>query len=346
MTTRLVVCFDGTWDRPDDNPDATTRVESNVCRFYESVANGPVADAIVQRKWYEPGVGTRWYDRIRGGVFGLGIDDKIQEGYRWLVDHYPDPDPGDIEIFVTGFSRGAYTARSMIGMIRNIGLLKPENHHRVEEAYAIYRQRDGSADTPQAIAFRDRYSRPVEIAFLGVWDTVGALGIPLQWLQWLNAAEYAFHDTTLSGIVKHAAHAVAIDEHRIDYQATLWTPPAKPGQTIEQCWFIGAHADIGGGYADRRLSDITLAWMQQKAAASGVAFDDSARLPIPADNCLADPVDSYREFLQGAYAGTHRRFFRTLQLDTGLAEGLDASVTRRRQVGAPPYRPRNKGFPS
>jgi uncharacterized protein (DUF2235 family) len=112
-------------------------------------------------------------------------------------------------------------------MIRSVGLLSAANIHRIGDAYALCRQRDASADTAQAQAFRARYSRDITIKFLGVWDTVGALGIPLPAMHWLNQAEYAFHDTQLSKIVENAAHAVAVDEHRIDYQVSLWDPPDK-----------------------------------------------------------------------------------------------------------------------
>jgi uncharacterized protein (DUF2235 family) len=143
-------------------------------------------------------------------------------------------------------------------MIRNVGLLLPENSHRVDEAYAIYRQRDDGPDTDQATTFRQRYGREIKIKFLGVWGTVGALGLPLQALQWLNAREYAFHDTELSAIAENAAHGVAIDEWRVDFKVALWSPVVKSGQKVEQRWFVGSHADVGGGYRDRRLSDITL----------------------------------------------------------------------------------------
>ena len=165
MTTRLIVCFDGTWNRPDPSAVLAARVETNVCRFYEATLSGTLSGGDVQKKWYDTGVGTNWYDQIAGGAFGIRIDQKIREGYQWLADNYPDPDPGDIEVFVLGFSRGAYTARSLVGMIRNCGLLLPENAHRVTDAYALYRQRDESADTDQARAFRDRYSREIRSSF-------------------------------------------------------------------------------------------------------------------------------------------------------------------------------------
>jgi uncharacterized protein (DUF2235 family) len=343
MAHRLILCFDGTWDRPDPNADITKKVESNVCRFYDSVPSGPQPDGSIQKKWYDTGVGTNWYDRIGGGMFGLGLDQKIKEGYQWLVDNYVNPDPGDYEVFVVGFSRGAYTARSFVGMIRNVGLLLPENSHRVDEAYAIYRQRDDGPDTGQAVAFRQRYAREIKIRFLGVWDTVGALGIPLHALQWLNAQEYAFHDTELSGIVENAAHAVAIDEWRIDYKVALWLPVKKDGQNVEQRWFIGAHADVGGGYPDRRLSDITLKWMQNKAVTSELVVDSGEVPQNLSDNWRADPVNSYMEFLSGIYAQTHEPFYRPMQLERGLNEILDASAAIKFEAKLG-YLPKNLGF--
>lgn len=343
MVTRLILCFDGTWDRPDNGADTATRVESNVCRFYESVENGILPNGAVQKKWYGTGVGTNWYDRVVGGAFGLGLDRKIQDAYRWLVDNYPEPDAGDYEVFVLGFSRGAYTARSLVGMIRNVGLLKPDNHHRVQDAYAIYRNRDASADTNEATAFRDRYSREIKIKFLGVWDTVGALGIPLPALQWLNAKEYAFHDTELSGIVANAAHAVAVDEHRVDYQVTLWAPKAKDGQIVEQRWFVGAHADVGGGYPSRLLSDITLAWMQQKAIGCGLVLDPAA-VPATTDANWQGPIaHSYRDFLDGAYAATHPPYYRPIQLGSGN-QVVDRTVLKRKDFTGD-YKPKNPGCP-
>ena len=124
MLTRLIVCFDGTWDRPSADADPLQRVETNVVRFYDSVLHGTQADGAVQIKWYDTGVGTGdWWDTVSGGVFGFGIDEKIRSGYRFLVENYPNPDPGDHELFILGFSRGAYEARSLVGMIRNVGLL-------------------------------------------------------------------------------------------------------------------------------------------------------------------------------------------------------------------------------
>src|SRR5215469_9522296 len=153
MVTRLVLCFDGTWDRPSTNADAAARVESNVVRFYDSVLNGRRPDGSEQKKCYDTGIGTNSWDKVVDGAFGFGIDQKIRDGYRFLVENYPDPDPGGHELFILGFSRGAYEARSLVGMIRNVGLLTPDNIYRVNDAYELYRKRDDSADTDAAKAF-------------------------------------------------------------------------------------------------------------------------------------------------------------------------------------------------
>jgi uncharacterized protein (DUF2235 family) len=320
---------------------ATTALNSNVVKFFEAVKGDDITPGSKQLQWYDDGLGTNWYDKVAGGAFGLGIDQKIKEGYRWLVDNVPTT--GDYQIFVLGFSRGAYTARSLVGMIRNVGLLLPVNKSSVGDAYQLYRNRDDGADTPQAMAFRKQYSRDIEIEFLGVWDTVGALGIPLSALEWLNSATYGFHDTELSGIVKNAFHAVAIDEHRIDYQATLWQQLPKRGQKVEQQWFIGAHANIGGGYADCRLSDITLSWMVAKAEEVGLEIDRTKVPAVDDANWLAPVTDSYSDFLNGLYARTHKPYARPVDLGPG-DQTMDARVTHRRSSDAS-YRPANQKFP-
>src|SRR5262249_15623870 len=155
--------------------------------------------------------------------------------------------------------------RSLVGMVRNCGLVRAGLAAWGSlVAYGIYRTRDDGPDSRTAVAFRAHFAREIRVRFVGVWDTVGALGVPLRVLRSLNSDFHAFHDLRLSNIVENAYHALALDEHRVDYGACLWEPGERPGQTLEQRWFIGAHADVGGGYGDgqghaeRRLSDITL----------------------------------------------------------------------------------------
>ena len=270
---RIVICFDGTWNRPaEESMPETQQVETNVRRFYESV-RPQSADGVKQVKWYDEGVGTKWYDRVIGGGIGAGLEINIVQGYEFLAKEYQEGD----EIYVLGFSRGAYTARSLVGMVRNCGLIYPKHLGlRALMAYGIYRTRDDNVDSATAKLFRSSYCRDVTIKFIGVWDTVGALGVPLDILKDVHMKFYEFHDTNLSNIVENAYQAMAVDEHRHDYDVCPWSPAEKLQQNLEQRWFIGAHCDVGGGYPDRRLSDLPLRWMQDKASALGLALDPVA----------------------------------------------------------------------
>jgi len=336
---RIVLCFDGTWNKPaDEHLPEDRQVETNVSRFYDSVlAAGP--DGVKQVKWYDEGVGTQWFDRFAGGAFGTGLDLKILEGYKQLAAQYENGD----EIYVLGFSRGAYTARSLVGMIRNCGLIKPEHLDlRVGMAYGIYRTRDDGPDSKTARLFRSLFSREIEIKFVGVWDTVGALGVPLPALKDVNLKLYEFHDLGLSAIVRNAYHALAVDEHRNDYSACLWDPDEKPQQTLEQRWFIGAHCDAGGGYSDRRLSDITLRWMQDKASGSGLGLKPVDVAPA---NYLGPYSDSYTDFLKGVYAKLNPPHYRAIGATRFGNESVDDSARRRRREDVK-YVPQNAGFPT
>jgi len=334
---RIVICFDGTWNRPaDEKLPSERQVETNVCRFWNSVKEIGT-DGIKQIKWYDEGVGTKWYDRFIGGSIGAGLELNIVQGYEFLAKEYEDGD----EVYVLGFSRGAYTARSLVGMIRNCGLILPKHLTlRVPMAYGIYRTRGDSVDSFTAKVFRAAFCREIKIKFVGVWDTVGALGVPLHLLQDVNMKFYEFHDTNLSSIVENAFHAIAVDENRIDYQACLWNPEAPAQQKLEQRWFIGAHCDVGGGYPDRRLSDVTLRWMQEKASITGLAVNPVA---IGAENYRGVLTDSYAQFLGRIYAQEKPRHYRALGTTRFGNEIVDESVQRRRKED-PSYRPQNPGL--
>jgi uncharacterized protein (DUF2235 family) len=271
------VCCDGTWNQPDEVRDRIA-APTNVAKFALGV---DCSDKNAQRLFYEPGVGTTPGERVMGGAFGYGLSRNICACYRWLAQNFS---PGD-QLSLFGFSRGAYTARSLAGLIHNCGILSPEHVDQVDQAFAFYRDRT-SQTHPRALAaqiFRTMYSQDNdEIHFIGVWDTVGALGIPTHmdlpgwdWVmehfkEWEEL--WGFHDTQLSSSVKFAYHALAIDELREPFQPTLWTSGGTGGQTLEQVWFSGAHTDVGGGSKDPSLSDIALLWMAAKARACGVTF--------------------------------------------------------------------------
>ncbi|MFD6903574.1 DUF2235 domain-containing protein [Streptomyces sp. NPDC060077] len=274
MARRLIVCCDGTWNFADQ-PSKT-----NVAKVALSVRPQAAAGS-EQRVYYHSGVGTHRRDRLRGGAFGVGLSRNVLDAYRFLVETY---EPGD-ELFLFGFSRGAFTARSLAGLVRNSGILRREHADRIPEAWALYRDRIEQPNGAAATLFRRSYARETEIAFIGVWDTVGALGIPVPDRAWPQSAvarfnrRWAFHDTELSSWVGAAFHVLAIDEQRSAFRPALWHQlpgSAARGQELKQVWFAGVHCDAGGGYEETGLSDITLLWMVGQARRHGLEFDEEA----------------------------------------------------------------------
>ena len=320
---RLVICCDGTWNSPEQHH------VTNVVRTARALR--PVDDqGVPQVVFYDWGIGS-YGDRIRGGMLGTGIDKNIQDAYRFLVHNYSHRD----EIFLFGFSRGAYTARSLAGLIRNAGVLKKIHADRIPAAYRMYRRRAGP-DVPTALEFRREYSQEVRIRFVGVWDTVGALGVPSQIFEAMGGnRKYVFHDTSLSRIIENACHAVAIDEKRIDFEPTLWKQLPKDGQTIEQQWFAGVHGDVGGGNADPGLAHVALQWMWSRAAAHGLAFDDRYRNA----KVRPDPLGKLHRSWTGMYRVKGRHVRPIGKLLPGM-ETVHDSV-RERCVGMQGYRPAN-----
>jgi uncharacterized protein (DUF2235 family) len=262
---RLVICCDGTWSDPFKGSP------TNVVRFYDQVATRDAA-GVEQKSHYLKGVGCGPLERLRGGIFGYGLSTAVRTAYAWVVEHF---EPGD-EIYALGFSRGAFTARSTVGLIRKAGVLRRDEADRVKEAYELYRRTDLRPDDQEAVRWRAAYSRETRVRFVGVWDTVGALGVPLTGIGVVDRfnKRFSFHDTQLSSSVDAAYHAVAVDERREPFRPTLWEPHGSVGdQVVEQVWFAGSHSDVGGGHKDRDLADLTLWWMQQKARSHGLAID-------------------------------------------------------------------------
>jgi uncharacterized protein (DUF2235 family) len=353
MPRRLVLLFDGTWNKAKTN----TNVEqlAKLIAPADTLGNLQVCN-------YVKGVGVApGMEHLLGGAFGLGLSDKVKLGFKWLSESWR---PGD-EIWLFGFSRGAYTARSLGGLIRKCGLLPPAGNRQVsdvsvDDAYAFYRNdlKPGvdpkTGVDPTAPWRAQRHSREVAIHFIGVWDTVGALGIPgvASWFPF-SRKRYAFHDTDLSKLVKYAYQAFAIDEHRPDFKPTKWERmPASPGAVapttwkpeqieVEQRWFVGAHADVGGGektdgagHSPDALPEIPLAWMQGKAAGAGLAFNETFK-PV-ADAELAVPNNSYAEFMFGIYKLIKPPFDRVI--GGGVNETIDESVWAKWHA-QPRYRP-------
>ncbi|MBS0367089.1 MAG: DUF2235 domain-containing protein [Proteobacteria bacterium] len=323
---RVIVMFDGTWDTPGDH--------TNVYRLWQSIADRDPRGT-PQVSWYHEGVGTSWHGRLVGGAFGYGLSEIIRAAYQWLCETLTAGD----ELFVFGFSRGAYSARSFVGLIRKCGVLKSPTPDQVAAAYDLYRRRGDDPDGPESSAFRAQNSWEPRVRFIGVWDTVGSLGIPVTGLKLPFFRDYyQFHDTQLSKIVDYAYHALALDEFREDFAPTLWTS-GKPGNlVVEQRWFCGAHSDVGGGSDGGRLYALALRWMEDCAQGAGLALKSVCEVE-PQD--IRAPIDdSFAHFMHGLYRlfKLNRRYIRTYGRTVG--EVISDTVRERYALDlSPPYRP-------
>ncbi|WP_414519245.1 DUF2235 domain-containing protein [Nostoc sp. PCC 9305] len=264
---RLVICCDGTWQQ------LSSRYPSNVVKLAQSVKS-IASDGVTQIVFYDEGIGTEG-QKVLGGATGLGIDRNIEDCYRFLSLNYVSGD----EIYLFGFSRGAYTVRSLAGMIYCSGLLDRPHVTKAHEAYELYRNRNIKPKDNVAVEYRQAYGDRVPIVLLGCFDTVGALGIPgipafSRLSKQLNM-RYRFHDTTLNKCVQNALHAMAIDEIREIFDVTpMQKYPDAENQRVIQKWFPGVHGCVGGGTEENSgLSDAALQWMIDSIGELGLGLD-------------------------------------------------------------------------
>ena len=288
MGRNLVLCMDGTSNEPETDT-------TNVARVFEAATKDDT-----QLVYYDPGVGTmgargavtplgRRATRAAGLVAGFGVKDNIEEAYSWLMERWQ---PGD-QIHLFGFSRGAYTARALAGMLRTVGLLRPGAENLVPYALKLYANsgKDDPTDDEEKEFWRvrsgfttkfgdPRFPSPFDknqkqVHFLGVWDTVKSVG----WLNWKARFEQArWPFTAKLPNVEIARHALAIDERRRPFPAYRFDPDvveASDGKFVEM-WFAGVHSDVGGQYADHRLSDLAFLWMVDEARKAGLQVDENA----------------------------------------------------------------------
>lgn len=385
MAKAIVFCADGTWNGPDerggntaaDADDApgelTGDALTNVVKFYSNLAGRPTpetltlqneqekelrddAGSLVQAAKYLHGVGDSRnpVTKVLGGVFGVGVIARIVRGYTYISRHY---EPGDA-IYIVGFSRGAYTARALAGMIARVGLLNPAKYdvNDKEEAYrrgvTAWRLSKGitlTGDSPitklgnrlldfiESFVARgalkdDDLIANVPIKAVGVWDTVGSMGIPL-YLRNGRFDVFEFTDSKLSERIEFGFHAMAVDEQRADFPVTQW----ERRNGVEQVWFVGAHADVGGGYpeTESRLSDVALQWMMQKLSNAGVKpATPLTRVP----NCECGRQQVHTPWTQSPFD----RLAKTARNPT-IEDVFDAGVIARWQ-GDSSYRPKSLSF--
>lgn len=334
---RIAIFCDGTWNTPDKSEKGFL-CQTNVVKMAGALK--PVSsDGTPQILYYDTGIGSSGgvLARVFDGATGTGISSKILQAYRFLIHNY---EAGD-EIFLFGFSRGAFTVRSLSGLIRNSGILKEANIDLVPKAYSIYKSRKPQFQPREveATLFRRTYAvaETTRIKFIGVWDTVGALGNPL-FMKSLLSKQNQFHDTDLSTRVDNAFHALAVDEKRKNFEATLWhQQQGVTNQVLEQVWFPGVHSDVGGGYRETEngLSDIALQWMLEKAENCQLNFGNILLKPNP----YVAMHETYRGFYK-LQAPLYRPIALQIKGKGNTNESLHPSVIER-FINNKDYRPKN-----
>lgn len=329
---RIVICADGTWNERDQvDEDTGKRRPTNVTKIARTV-NARDRNGVDQVVAYLDGVGTGGpLDRVSGGAFGSGICANVVSLYRFILYNYV---PGD-QIFLFGFSRGAFTVRTLAGFMKRVGLLDKDDDYFVPEMIGLYE----SSENPDSEAWRRAFRRAERrdcptIDFIGVWDTVGALGAPGYLGRIVNGKKYRFHDIGLNDCIAHAYHALAIDEHRVPFEPSLWQRPAGWNGVLEQVWFSGVHSNVGGSYKPDGAANNALHWLVEKAEDRGLEFDHAA-------------LDRYEPHDDGKLFESMTAFYRPLGvLNRPLGshrehgEMLHASVERRYR-GDISYRPKN-----
>jgi uncharacterized protein (DUF2235 family) len=327
---RLVILCDGTWDSADRGGAA-----SNVVRLARTIK--PVAeDGTSQIVYYHPGVGTgNGLDRLIGGGTGVGLARNVRDAYAFLVNNFQAQD----EIFLFGFSRGAYTARSLAGLIGTIGLLPKQSMGDFLDAWAYYkltREQRRPYETTFEQRFRGRRS-DVPVKCLGVWDTVGSLGIPTDGLfGWLHPCRsvYQFLDVELGAHVEHAFQALAIDEKRSAFRPAVWQPARQPVrgapvQTVRQVWFAGVHSDCGGGYPVHGAADLAFLWIASQVAPLLALDDDCVQGEL--DRTQVQDAATLHETLTWIWWAIGRVNHRAV--GGGLNESVHSSVVARLDAG-------------
>ena len=308
----IVICCDGTGNEYGKNNTNVVNIFSLAKRTND------------QETFYDPGVGTGgWEYEEESGLFkaksdqatGRGLQKNVLDAYAYLMDHYKDDD----KLFLFGFSRGAFTARSLGGMLHKCGLLIKGSENLVEYASKIYNTKDNQAI---ASGFKETFSRSCPVHFIGVWDTVESLI--------MNAGK-KFHDTTLKSEVSFGYQAIAIDEKRKDFPICMWNETDSTGPFIEQVWFTGVHSDVGGWYDERGLSNIALQWMLGKAKSAGLDIDD---------NLVTSMQGDHNDKIHESYSGFWKfRGSRSRKISEGSL--IHQSVFDRMSNAANKYKPKN-----
>jgi uncharacterized protein (DUF2235 family) len=269
---RIVICADGTWNLRDQvDEDTGKRRPTNVTKIARAIK--PLSQSNVhQVVFYHDGLGTRGgADKLKGGGFGEGIEDIIRNLYRNILYNYVAGD----ELYLFGFSRGAYTVRTLAGFMNRVGLVEKNDDYYVLDLYDCYAGQCAEGSEKWIKAHRHiTEKRPCPpITMIGVWDTVGALGAPGGIGRLLDDGKHEYHDVMLNPAIENAYHAMAIDEMRTPFKPTLWQRPDNWNGKLEQAWFPGVHSNVGGSYTPDGLANEALHWIVEKAENLGLEMD-------------------------------------------------------------------------
>jgi len=259
MGKNIVIFSDGTGQKGGVGSN------TNVYKLFNMVEDRTERQIV----FYDPGLGTNWR-KITGLIAGHGFSKNILDCYRFIFENFEAED----QIYLFGFSRGAATVRSLSGFIHLFGVLPISRPDLIKQAFKIYKIKNKDERKKKADAFiLKHHTMWCKIKFLGVWDTVAALGLPVKWLSSLLDIffPHRFHSFDLSNSVEFARHALSIDEERKSFLPVIWNPIKNDVDgKMKQVWFSGVHTDVGGGYAEEELSNIALKWMIQEATAKNL----------------------------------------------------------------------------
>jgi len=266
MGKNIIIFSDGTGQKGGVNNN------TNVYKLFNMVEDRTNR----QIAYYDPGLGTDWR-KVSGSISGRGFSKNILDCYHFLFENFQ----ADDNIYLFGFSRGAATVRSLSGFIHLFGILPISRPDIIEEAFEIYQIGDKDKRVKKAAAFITKHHTMwTKIKFVGVFDTVAALGLPNKWISAVldMIHPHKFHSFELSDSVEYARHALSIDEERKTFLPTLWNKlkDDEPKDRLKQVWFCGVHTDVGGGYEVEDLSNFSLRWMIQEATAKGLIIYEKA----------------------------------------------------------------------
>ena len=336
---RIIICADGTWNIRDQLDKKTGRRHpTNVTKIARGILP-TAADGTPQVVYYHEGVGTNGpLDRVTGGAFGSGMEENIRNLYRFIIYNFQ---PGD-ELYLFGFSRGAFTVRSLVGFMNKIGLIGKNDDYYVPELYACYEKNTGPGSKEWEKAFHNvRTQQPCPpIKFIGVWDSVGALGAPGLIGQMFNKKKYEYHDVGLNPHIENAFHALSIDERRKPFKPSIWKKPPQWNGQLQQAWFAGVHSNVGGSYSPDGLANEALHWIVQQAETLGLEVDR----PF-----LEYFKPCFNSTLNDSMTAAYRvmgPFIRSIGKHLKDGECLHQSVVDRMQHGPSHYHPENlKHYP-